>query len=178
MHKRLVKIGLVGLVLVGQLSTAQSDPCSTDVLPPVLRQELEQKWSKWSILTLGELRREDAALWTRRMKDRCPGYTFGAFVPGEARGYSITLVRVVNGRKRQLLVVAYRVGDKFRIDTLDGPRSVPYYSVVRTLPPGTYKDSGHPTHVETDLVGYEALEAGMIAFAYQDGRWRRFQIAE
>lgn len=148
------------------------------VLPRPVQAALGNKWSGWRLLQLSDLRSDDQTLWREHPLNgkHCPGMNQGKF-DGLRIGFVFTLI---NGSQEQVVMVATPTGDGFALTVLSKPTKVPYFCVVNVFPPGKYED--FYTRRATQIRGYsaavETIEAGIMLFYFERGRWKSLLISD
>jgi hypothetical protein len=100
----------------------------------------------------------------------------GRFDGSDVQSYAINLIKNVNGKNMEMLIV--KKAAKWRV--LSEPQETYRISVVRALPPGRYGSLSDGTHVTTrsPVIGYEAIEAGSVIYIWKSGKYIQIMTSE
>jgi hypothetical protein len=156
-------------------SVSARDTCSNESLMHVKRLA-EKKYAGWRVVALSDLAEDDKKIWMKANPKSCPGLVSGRFDGSDVQSYAINLIKNVNGKNMEMLIV--KKAAKWRV--LSEPQETYRISVVRALPPGRYGSLSDGTHVTTrsPVIGYEAIEAGSVIYIWKSGKYIQIMTSE
>jgi hypothetical protein len=168
----------VSLFLLTQFA-AGANSCISE-LPPEAHTLLTTHFKNWKVVTVDDLRPEDQILWHKKFDNRCPGVTSGHFGPASETSYAVTLIRRREKRLYQTLLLLQRTDKRYSTVTLSPAQPVYFASVINSLPAAEYSSWDHSKRVQTkfDLILYEAIEAGALAYYWDSNQFKKLQISD
>lgn len=154
----------------------QNSPCK---LPAPLGHQVAQSWKGWRLMQLSDLRADDQDLWRKKWGNRCPGLASGHFVNPDSLVYAVSLVDP-KGSRQAIILASPRSDGSFTTQVISPASRFAAFSVVHTLPPGRYNEveGGRKVRTKLDSIAYETIEAGMVMFYEENGKFRMLQLSE
>lgn len=160
-------------------ATAGGGPCGDSVLPRAAQEVVARKYRGWVVVAHDNLSADDRKLWTEAWGQACPGVAAGSFTNSISVEYAVLLIQRTSSELRERLVVLKPLNGKYvSMEVYEGSTS--RVAVVRREAAGVLKkwDDPHVTRAPRfDVIIHEVIEAGMIAFYSENGRFRRIQIS-
>lgn len=141
----------------------QGDTCK---LPAVLQHDVAVKYPGAELVTLSALDADDRGFFQKDHGDACPGLTKVNFYGDAKPTLALVLIARSDTKQTEKLVVAHRVGGRWKTTLLDTAEGAPV-PVVWSQPPGHYTDiygkkeirAAKPVIVFTGYEGWSILYA-------------------
>jgi len=151
------------------VAAPQSEVCS---LPNDLQRELTVKYPGARVIGLSDLEEDDRGFFQKDHGDDCPGLVKVDFY-GDGKPTLALVLTKKNGKAEQTeLVMAHRVGERWRTVVLGTGGASPYAPAVWSQPPGEYQDiDGNKTIRATrPVVVFSKYESWAILYAWTGSR--------
>lgn len=174
--KMLLTCGAMVGLLLGFLSgqALAGTPCS-DARLQQAEVSAERHFPGWKVVSLADLSDDDRKLWQDVHHDACPGIAMGNFGGDGVVRAAVTLIRRKKSGRYQMLLVGTATG----WEMLAKPEVVDRISVVRAIAGGgSFSGSDALATPAPHAIGFEALEAGMLLYAWDGGKYVQVQASE
>jgi hypothetical protein len=179
--KRLLGVCLFGSAIAA-LACAAEDTNHSIVcqVPKTAYAVLEAKLPGWKIVATSDLIEHDRVLWNAKHRRLCPGIASGDYFGARLSSYAVTLVNRQPTKMLQTLVVLKPRDDSYDLIELSKAQEASRVSVVFRLTPAVFEDieTGEKTAVSGDSIAYEDIEAGMLVYAWHNGKFKEIQVSE
>jgi len=141
---------------------------------------LEAKLPGWKIVTESDLTEHDRLLWDAKRPHICPGVANGDYFGDRHSSYAVKLVSQQPTKMLQTLVLLKPNEGSYELIELSKAQESSRALVVFRLGPATFEDieTGERTKSSSDSIAYEAIEAGMLVYAWHDGKFKEIQVSE
>lgn len=184
---------MISLVLLALLAPTFSsadqpshDPCGELALPKQVSDILARNFPSWRPLGVTDLVKDDQELWLQAKPNLCPGVAVGYFKSTKYYSYAVILVGADQARGYKLVALTADASNRYGINVLFEEKQndlgkQPLYPVVHSLPPGEYRefdDSSRKVHIQFNAIALERLEAWMIMFYIENGRFHQLRLSD
>jgi hypothetical protein len=133
-------------------------------------------------LTVNDLRKDDQDLWEQSHAGECPGLAAGRYEPTAHENLAVALIRMQRDHREELLAVFTEQAEgQDHGQVLSPPSPTVAASVVYEVPPGRYyafADDSRSIYATQDAIAFETIEAGVIVYYWQAGRYHSIQTSD
>jgi hypothetical protein len=149
-------------------------------LPKTAKAVLAGKLPDWTIVSRSDLTEHDRVLWSAKHSHFCPGVAVGDYFGNRNPSFAVTLINRQPTKMFQTLIVLKPNNGSYELIELSKPQEASRALVVFRLGPGVFEDieTGERSKITSDSVAYEYIEAGMLIYAWQGGKFRQIQVSE
>jgi hypothetical protein len=180
--KRPLVICFLGYLVLARFACASDNVNHSTVchLPKSAEGVLEAKLPGWKIVSASDLTEHDRALWNAKHSHDCPGVAEGDYFGDRQVSYAVTLVNRQPTRTLETLVVLKRHNGSFELTELSKAQEATRTLVVFRLRHDTFEDieTSERTRTTSDAIAYEDIAAGMLVYAWHDGKFKEIHISD
>jgi hypothetical protein len=161
---------------IGQVAVAgqPQDPC---LLPPLLRNEIQRKYSDTHIVTLADLDDYRQRLFRKDHGSACPGVAKVDFYGDRKPTLAIVLTSGRNPSRKAQLVVAHQLKDTWEIRLLETTDGTP---VVWREGSGKYEGMSEPNtmRAKNPVIVFCGLESWALVYAWNGKEVEKLQVSD
>lgn len=155
-----------------------AEPCN---LAEDLQRELVTKYPGAHIVGLSDVEKDDRGFFQKDHGNACPGLVSVDFYGDRSPTLALVLTGWGKSKGHTDLVVAHRVGEKWRVAVLDtGANPSPYAPVVWRQPPGEYHDieSNRVIRAKWPVIVFCKYESWAILYAWTGSRVAKVWLSD
>jgi hypothetical protein len=180
--KRFLVVCFLGYSAIAALACAAEDVDHSMLcqVPKTAEAVLKAKLPGWKIVATSDLTEHSRVLWNAKHPRVCPGIASGDYFGARLSSYAVTLVNRQPTKTLQTLVVLKPHDGSYELIELSKAQEASRTLVVSRLRPAVFEDieTGERTRTTGDSVAYEDIEAGMLVYAWHNGKFKEIQVSE
>lgn len=146
-----------------------NDACN---LPQDLQRKIASKYPGAKLVSLSDVEEDDRGFFQKDHGDACPGLVKVDFYGDGKPTFAVVLSKKNGANEHTELVVAHRVGDRWRMAMLGTGGPSPYAPVVWSQPPGEYQDIDGKKSIRAtrSVIVFCKYESWKILYAWTGSR--------
>jgi hypothetical protein len=180
--KRFLVVCFLGYSVIARLACAAENIKHSTVcqIPKAADAVLEAKLPGWKIVAPSDLTEHNRVLWNAKHSHVCPGIANGDYFGALHSSYAVTLVNRQPTKMLQTLIVLKPHDGSYELIELSKAQEASRVLVVFRLRSAAFEDieTGERTRTTRDSIAYEDIAAGMLVYAWHNGKFKEIHVSE